>query len=86
MLDAEKESRKLHDEVLHDCAVLKGGKMWQAWERREMIKRHWDLNLKKRDRKKDVGVHEIILLKRTLKKEDGRMRTEFRSESTGELL
>jgi hypothetical protein len=40
--------------------------------------------LKKRDRKKDIGVDEIILLKGTLKKEDGRMRTEFRSENSCE--
>jgi hypothetical protein len=39
-----------------------------------------------RDRKKGVGVDEIILLKRNLKKEDERMRTEFRSESIGEIL
>jgi len=50
------------------------------------MKWHWGLNLKKRDRKKDVGVDEIILLKRTLKKEDGRMRNEFRSERIGEIL
>jgi hypothetical protein len=79
MLDAERESRKKHDEDLHDC-VLRGrggggGKMCQVWERREMMKLYSGLNLKKRDRKKDVGFHEIILLKRTLKKEDGRMRT-----------
>ena len=42
--------------------------------------------LEERDGKKDVGVDDIILLKRTLKKEDGRTRNEFRSESIGELL
>jgi len=81
MLTAEMGSRKLHYEELRVC-----GKMWQAWERLEMMKWHWGLNLKKRDCKKDVGVDEIILLKRTLKKEDGNMRSEFRSESIGELL
>jgi len=76
----------MHDEELHDCALHTEGKTWQAWERREMMKWHWGLNLKKRDRKKNVGVDEIILLKRTLKKEDGRMRTEFGSGRIGELL
>jgi hypothetical protein len=51
-----------------------------------MMKWHWGLNLKKRDRKKDVGGDEIILLKRTLKKEDGWMRNEFSSERIGEIL
>jgi hypothetical protein len=59
--------------------------MGQVWEGRERVKWYSGLNLKKRDRKKDVGVHEIILLKITLKKEVGRMRTELRSESNGEL-
>jgi hypothetical protein len=38
MLDAKTESRKLNNEELHDCAVHKEGKMWQARERREMMK------------------------------------------------
>jgi hypothetical protein len=86
MLDAEMGTRKLHDEELHDCALYNEGKMWQAWGRREMMKWLWGLKPKKRDCKKDVGVDEMILLKGTLKKADGGMRSEFRPESIGELL
>jgi hypothetical protein len=64
----------------------KEGKMWHVWDRREMEELPWGLNMKKRGRKKDVGIDAIILLKRILKKEDGQMWTRFRLERSGGLL